>query len=199
MAIRTSAAMIRAKSFFFQDVGDDKGDAHTYREDSWRSGGEAQDRQADAKAAALRCVSVSLCLCLCLCLFLCLSVSLSVSVSSSVSVSVSVSVSLCIIGMPVSVGLFTPLMGPICLYLHNIRSEEQGELRESEQQLRQMRSSSSSPLDSEKEHEETEEIDYLKDTIKSMAHRQVCASVCVCERERERERCDVCGVCECGY
>jgi len=58
----------------YQDVGgDDKGDAHTYREDSWRSGGEAQERQADAKMAALRCVFVSACLCLCLCLCLCVS------------------------------------------------------------------------------------------------------------------------------
>ena len=68
-------------------------------------------------------------------------------------------------------------MGLICLYLHNISSEEQGQLRKSEQQLREMRSSSSSPLNSEKEHEETEEIDYFKDTIKSMAHRQMCTSV----------------------
>ena len=71
-------------------------------------------------------------------------------------------------------------MGLICTYLYNIRSEQQRQLRESEQQLREMRSSSSTPLDSEKEHEETEEIAHLKATIKSMAHRQVCASVCVC-------------------
>ena len=73
------------------------------------------------------------------------------------------------------------------LYIYDIRSEQQRQLRESEQQLREMRSSSSTPLDSEKEHEETEEIAHLKATIKSMAHRQVCASVCVC----------VC-VCACG-
>jgi hypothetical protein len=73
-------------------------------------------------------------------------------------------------------------MGLICTYLYNIRSEQQRQLRDSEQQLREMSSSfsSSSPVDSEKEHEETEELARLKATIKSMAHRQVCASVCVC-------------------